>query len=355
VTAYGLWLLWRRRGGLAEGRGRTMFGAALLGFALWNVVDVVGFHWILGIHRIRVGVPDPLTYDLGWLAAFGLLPLACALPLLKPRQGNGAGGMGAAAALALLAVGSAALAARPQPNGGSALVVLAPGSSAGDALDLARAADARILWVDPAGRLMAVAIDEEARGRLYSAGAWLVTRSPALAGCAASLESRRDPRSGRQLGHDHPPVYAWRLRSIAFQLGMVIASRYSCCISGVSTSIIWQPSMKISITPKAPPRLQYLASQPSRLQMVKTRSLLSFVAIAMWTGIVPPVGGQHADRIAAGRVQLGAARIDFDHGGAFVAGQSGPAAVDDGRERQRPDHGEESYKGSGRLERARRR
>jgi uncharacterized membrane protein len=188
VTAYGLWLLWRRRGGLAEGRGRTMFGAALLGFALWNVVDVVGFHWILGIHRIRVGVPDPLTYDLGWLAAFGLLPLACALPLLKPRQGNGAGGMGAAAALALLAVGSAALAARPQPNGGSALVVLAPGSSAGDALDVARAADARILWVDPAGRLMAVAIDEEARDRLYSAGAWLVTRSPALAGCAASLK-----------------------------------------------------------------------------------------------------------------------------------------------------------------------
>jgi hypothetical protein len=53
---------------------------------------------------------------------------------------------------------------------------------------VARAADARILWVDPAGRLMAVAIDEEARDRLYSAGAWLVTRSPALAGCAASLK-----------------------------------------------------------------------------------------------------------------------------------------------------------------------
>jgi uncharacterized membrane protein len=188
VTAFGLWLLWRRRESLAEGRGRAIFGAALLGFGLWNVVDVVGFHWILGIHRIRVGVPDPLTYDLAWLAAFGLVPLALAVPMLR-RSRHAIGGAGAAAGLALLAVGAATLAARPQPNGGSALVLLAPGETAGHAFDLARQADARILWVDPAGRLLAVASEDGVDGRLYAAGAWFVTRSPALAGCAASLKA----------------------------------------------------------------------------------------------------------------------------------------------------------------------
>ena len=188
VTAVGLWLLWRRRGDLAAGDGRRVLGAALLGFGAWNVVDVVGFHWILGIHRIRVGVPDPLTYDLAWLGAFGLVPLALAFPLLKFRSGGGTGAK-AAMGLALLAIGAGALAARPQPNGDSALVLLAPGGTAGDAIDLAQSADARILWVDPAGRMVAVAGDEDVGGRLYAAGAWFVTRSPALAGCAASLKA----------------------------------------------------------------------------------------------------------------------------------------------------------------------
>lgn len=32
---------------------------------------------------------------------------------------------------------------------------------------------------------------------------------------------------------------------------------YSACISGVRISIIWRPSIQISITPNTPPRLQY--------------------------------------------------------------------------------------------------
>ncbi len=50
--------------------------------------------------------------------------------------------------------------------------------------------------------------------------------------------------------------------SIIFQFSMVIAPVYSRCISSVRTSIIWQSSAKISITPKMPPRLRYLAAKP---------------------------------------------------------------------------------------------
>jgi uncharacterized membrane protein len=188
VTAAGLWLLWRRREGLAEGDWRTVLGGTLLGFGLWNVVDVGFFHWILGIHRIRVDVPDPLTYDVGWLVTFALVPLLAAWALLR-RSGSGHGGGRSAAALSVLMLAAAAIAALPQPNSKSALVLLAPGSTAGDAFNLSRDAGTPALWVDPAGRMMAVALDEGMQGRLYTAGALFVTRSPALAGCVASLRS----------------------------------------------------------------------------------------------------------------------------------------------------------------------
>ena len=57
ITALGLWLLWRRRAAVDEpGSWRSVAGGGLLGFGLWNVADVGLFHWILGIHRIRVNV-----------------------------------------------------------------------------------------------------------------------------------------------------------------------------------------------------------------------------------------------------------------------------------------------------------
>jgi uncharacterized membrane protein len=112
VVTTGLWLLWRARLVLASGDAscRTVGGAALLGFGIWNVVDVAFFHWILGIHRIRIDVPDPMTYDLGWLALFGLAPLSLGWFLLRPtRQGGGGGGAAAAATLGTLALVAARL------------------------------------------------------------------------------------------------------------------------------------------------------------------------------------------------------------------------------------------------------
>lgn len=188
VTAAGLWLLWRRRRALGESGWRRVAGGGLLGFGIWNVIDVAFFHWILGIHRIRVDVPDPMAYDLGWLALLGGVPLLLGWLLL--RGDSKASGTGAAATLALLALLAAPLAALPQPGTSSALVLFAPGSSAGKAFNAALHADAPVLWVDPQGRMMAVSLAApEASARLYAAGALLVTRSPALAGCAAAIRA----------------------------------------------------------------------------------------------------------------------------------------------------------------------
>jgi hypothetical protein len=154
---------------------------------VWNLIDVGFFHWVLGIHRIRVDVPDPMTYDVGWLILFGLIPLAFAWAVLRGRGGGG--GAGSAAALSLLALVAAPLAALPQPNANSALVLLSPGSTAADAVNLARAAGAPALWIDPSGRMMAVGLVSASERRLYEKGAWFVTRSPALAGCVAAVRT----------------------------------------------------------------------------------------------------------------------------------------------------------------------
>jgi len=191
VTASGLWLLWRRRSVLADGRvgWRPIAGGGLLGFGLWNVIDVAGFHWLLGIHRIRVAVPNPMTYDLAWLGTLGIVPMMIAWRLLRydPRTRHGAA---AIFGLAFVALGSGTLAARPVPNATTMIVVFRPGSSLADALNAAGDAGTPVTWIDPKGRIMAIPVgDRDIERRLYDAGALLVTRSPALAGCGVSLET----------------------------------------------------------------------------------------------------------------------------------------------------------------------
>lgn len=190
VTATGLWLFWRRRDRLAPEAGgwRAVAGGGLVGFGLWNIVDVGFFHWILGIHRIRVNVPDPLGYDVAWLAALGLVPLGIGWWLLRARARSPRGAGAASLFLAALALLGGGLAARPAPDARTALVFFGPGTSAGAALNIAIAADVRLAWLDPRGRMIAVSLaDPGAEQRLYRAGALLVTRSPLLAGCATAL------------------------------------------------------------------------------------------------------------------------------------------------------------------------
>jgi uncharacterized membrane protein len=114
IAVAGLGLLWRARDDLARDRsGRVLAAALLLGFGAWNAVDVIGFHWILHIHRIRVDVPvgDRLRWDLGWLALFAAVPLVAAWFTAR-GGGGGPAPRSAGAALALLVVGAAALSLR---------------------------------------------------------------------------------------------------------------------------------------------------------------------------------------------------------------------------------------------------
>ena len=75
LTAVGLALLWRSSGRPDVPRsGRTLVGGLLLGWGLFNVVEGVIDHQLLGLHHVREYAPNPLPWDLGFLG-FGLLLL----------------------------------------------------------------------------------------------------------------------------------------------------------------------------------------------------------------------------------------------------------------------------------------
>jgi uncharacterized membrane protein len=74
AVAIGLYLLWRRT---ADWRwaisGRAFVGWLLVGWGLFNLVEGIVDHQILGIHHVREGAGvDETAWDLGFLA-FGLL------------------------------------------------------------------------------------------------------------------------------------------------------------------------------------------------------------------------------------------------------------------------------------------
>ncbi len=189
ITALGLWLLWRARGGIAAADGRRLLGAALLGFAAWQFTDVVVFHWLVGIHRIRVDVPNPMLWDVGWLAVVGLPPLLAGLWLRRSMADGGGGGRhGRAAAimLALAALGAAPLASLPPANATTAVVLFRPGLGLEGAFAAVAAADGRVIRADASGELVAVQLGPEfSAWRLYRHGALLVGTSGALGGCLA--------------------------------------------------------------------------------------------------------------------------------------------------------------------------
>lgn len=188
IAGGGLWLLWRARGGFTGSvTDRVLLGSALLGFSLWQFTDVVVFHWILRIHRIRVGVDNPLLYDIGWTVVFGVPTLIAALWIF--RRGGWGGTPGsrrttAPAALSVAVLVAGPIAALPPPGNTTAMVFFSARTSAAEAFAAVAAADGRVVWSDPSGGLLAVEMgkDGDAR-RLYRHGALLVSTSAVIAGC----------------------------------------------------------------------------------------------------------------------------------------------------------------------------
>jgi uncharacterized membrane protein len=73
LTLTGIFLLWRA--GKHEDlpwSGQTLGGALLIGSGLFNLIEGIIDHHILGIHHLRLG-PNQLLWDLSFLAAGALL------------------------------------------------------------------------------------------------------------------------------------------------------------------------------------------------------------------------------------------------------------------------------------------
>jgi uncharacterized membrane protein len=73
----GIWILWRRstdwRWAIS---GRALFGWILVGFGLFNLVEGVIDHQLLGIHHVRDDLGGPLSWDIGFLAVSCVLILS---------------------------------------------------------------------------------------------------------------------------------------------------------------------------------------------------------------------------------------------------------------------------------------
>lgn len=193
IAAMGLWLLWRGRAGLVHVGGRRLMGWALLGFGAWHILDGLLSHWLLGLHRIRMGVENKLFWDLLWFVVFGVAVMLAGWLLTRGANGAAGGSSGsrgtAVPVLLALAVGTAgAVAALPPRNGTATLVLFRPGTTAGEALAALAAVEGRTLWSDPSGRLWAFDLPDGSSGlgryrRLYQGGALLVSNGVVPTGC----------------------------------------------------------------------------------------------------------------------------------------------------------------------------
>jgi uncharacterized membrane protein len=88
AVAAGIWLLWRRitERGLAFS-GRALVGWMLVGWGLFNLVEGIVDHQLLGIHHVRDDLGGPLSWDVGFLVFGALLVLVgCLLARSDPNR-----------------------------------------------------------------------------------------------------------------------------------------------------------------------------------------------------------------------------------------------------------------------------
>lgn len=70
MTALGLWMLWNAgRRPDVPWSGKTFLGAWIGGWGIFNTVEGLIDHLILGIHHVNEYAPDPLAWDLAFQAS----------------------------------------------------------------------------------------------------------------------------------------------------------------------------------------------------------------------------------------------------------------------------------------------
>jgi uncharacterized membrane protein len=99
VTVAGVFLLASAQGQRPEAHGkRILVGGLLLGWGLFNVVEGLINHFLLGLHHVRPG-PDELAWDLAFLAWGAVMILAGSLLIRQSLAGRRREHSQAAAAL----------------------------------------------------------------------------------------------------------------------------------------------------------------------------------------------------------------------------------------------------------------
>ena len=178
VAVWGLWQLWSARSALVSGgSGKLVAAWSLIGFGCWHVVDAIGSHWLLGIHRIRMDSDIPLAWDIGWLTVFGIVPVVVGCLLRSngttPRGQNDGRKHGIFPTVVLLALTlpTGYLAARPVPGSAVTTVVFGPSVSGTDAVLTALATGRSLVWTDGKSIVVTTQIPRLAMLQLYLNGA----------------------------------------------------------------------------------------------------------------------------------------------------------------------------------------
>jgi uncharacterized membrane protein len=185
LAVLALWGLWRaRRRAVAVPGAAALLAALLLGFGIWNVLDVGVAHWVLGLHRLRLDSDRPLLWDVGWLALFGLVPIA-GWALLRRRHGGAADAAGVLWLFVAVAGSAGGWALREPPGQATTAVVFAPGTTPAQVFAALEATDARLVWADRPMGVVIVAVPRARRWAFYRHGAWLVGGTGPAAGCIA--------------------------------------------------------------------------------------------------------------------------------------------------------------------------
>jgi uncharacterized membrane protein len=89
LVVLGLWMLWKAVQEGADRDGTTLVGWMLAGWGVFNVVEGVIDHLLLGLHHVREGGSE-LAWDLGFLA-FGVALIVGGVLLARPAERRFAG------------------------------------------------------------------------------------------------------------------------------------------------------------------------------------------------------------------------------------------------------------------------
>jgi uncharacterized membrane protein len=195
IAAGAICLLWRGRAMLTLPLANTLSVYVLGGFGVWNVFDVTVFHWLAGLHRVRMDSSQPMVWDLAWLLAFGLAPMALAFQLFQRRRprtlqdaARSRSGLLAWAAVTTAVLALGFWSSRPPADSSTLLVLYPPGTSGVIVMQGADEAGARIMWVNASGTLWAFDVSPTGEtSALYRHGALLTSRAVAWSACGPWL------------------------------------------------------------------------------------------------------------------------------------------------------------------------